>query len=121
MVVLLFCGIGEPLVSDEYLRTAIAKARSKVAHVSERTVSPSVETSGMSAPPVVDPYVLSKYTARPFSQVRRMFVLGITAAGGDTPRVARIAAIWEQSKAPEEGESKQKLAQLGESEEGEGK
>ena len=38
----LFCGVGKPLISDAVIRAAIAKARAKVARVSESTPSPAM-------------------------------------------------------------------------------
>ena len=45
----LSCGVGKPLISDEYIRVAIARARAKVARVSEPMLVPAM--------PAVETYV----------------------------------------------------------------
>ena len=93
VAICLFCVVGKPLISDESIRAALAKARAKVARVSEYPPPPAMPALEVEAGDVADVEQLSKDAERCSTKLCRTITHGISTSGGDTPRVAIIIAI----------------------------
>ena len=128
----LFNGVGKSIICDSSIRDTIARARAKVARVSEH--DPSLAAASPAAPAVEQAHV-SGYTAtagtpldeetlkeeamKRYTKLCRIITHGITSSGGTTPRAALITAIREQYKLRKRWRANS-TRQPGESEEGEG-
>ena len=128
----LFNGVGKSNICDEAIREASARARDKVARVSESTASLlalalaalAVEVargSECTVEPgtVADTEVLELEAMRRNTKFSRMITRGISASGGTTPRSAIITAIRQQYKLRKRWRAN-RTRQPNESEEGEG-
>ena len=107
----LFNGVGKSILCDSSIRDTIARARAKVARVSE--YDPSLAAASPAAPAVVQAHG-SGYTATPgtpldeeilkddamkrYTKLCIITTYGITSSGGTAPRAALITAIREQYK-----------------------